>query len=60
MTEDDHSDETPVEPAVRRSSGMGEVPCPKCGTADVPCALCLGKRKVGLSVAVQWAVERGE
>jgi hypothetical protein len=58
--DDDDQSETPVEPAIRRSSGMGEVPCPKCGGALVPCSLCLGKRTVGLSVAVQWAVERSE
>jgi hypothetical protein len=62
MTEDDGK--TPTEPAIRRNSSgaqrLGEVPCPKCGGALVPCSLCEGRRTVGLSIAVAWNVEHGE
>ncbi|MHB2027598.1 MAG: hypothetical protein ACYCPT_02120 [Acidimicrobiales bacterium] len=63
---DDDSDPTPIEPAVmRRQSGqhgLGLSDCPVCAKDPRPlvlCALCLGARRVPLSVATAWLLDQG-
>jgi hypothetical protein len=64
MTPNDDDEATPVEPIIERRKsgqhGLGLSDCPACASDRTAfCDVCLGARKVPLSVATAWLLEQG-